>query len=327
MPPAAAPPTSALVRLAGLVILFHVLNSILQEAVFHLPGFRFTIMMSLLQTTCVTALALYEFRRNAHTRKAPIMVYAVLSIFATASTILTNEASRRVNYPTQVIFKSSKLLFVMGLRVVALSSKVRTSAAEVVSAMSIVLGLILFTYATAESKRSEPSTSGADMMVGVAAIVTAVCCDALLYIGEEKYCFHTHECSNTEVILYCNAFATAYSAATLVTSGQLAESVAFAATTPALLGLVLLYSLCNFGGTTFLLQIVSDFGSSTAVVVTSTRKMITVLCSYLVYPKPFTLLHFAGLVGVSYGIWLHDYARKKESRALKLEADQTDHAV
>ena len=179
MPPpsfsSSAASTSRLARLALLVLVFHVGNSILQEAVFHLPNFNATILMGCLQAVCVCGLACLEFSRQGLSRRAPLIVYAGLSVFAATSTILTNEASRRVNYPTQVIFKSSKLLFVMALRAVAMKGKLRTSSAEIVSAVSIVVGLIAFTYATSSSKSSKVTSDG-DFMVGVIAIIVAVTC-------------------------------------------------------------------------------------------------------------------------------------------------------
>jgi adenosine 3'-phospho 5'-phosphosulfate transporter B3 len=323
-PPGGPPlPTSKLMRLAVLVLVFHVGNSILQEAVFHLPGFKSAILMGTLQAACVAALAYVDFTRQGLSRRAPMTVYLFLSIFAAASTILTHEASRRVNYPTQVIFKSSKLLFVMALRAVVMRGRLRTSKTEIVSAVSIVFGLVAFTWATSSTKKlaaSAGAESDSDFLVGVLAIIVAVCCDAMLYIGEEKFCFHQYNSSSTEVILYCNLLAVGYGGAAFALSGTVSMSMQFMMETPQFTGLIIAFSLCNFAGTTFLLQIVSDFGSSTAVVVTSTRKMATVLCSYVIYPKPFTTLHTVGLFGVAFGIWLHDHARKQEGTRVK---DQT----
>ena len=309
----AAASTGRLLQMALMVLVFHVGNSILQEAVFHLPGFRFTILMGVLQTACVTCFAYLDFKRQGSVRRAPWAVYICLSVFSTASTILTNEASHRVNYPTQVIFKSSKLLFVMALRAFALRRH-KTSTHEIVSALSIVAGLIAFTWATSSTKALSSTTTGSDrdFLLGVVAILVAVTCDALLYVGEEKFCFQQHSSTSTEVILFTNMIAVAYGSMTLVTTGQAAASITWALSHPAFLVLIVAFSLCNFCGTTFLLHIVNEFGSSTAVVVTSTRKMATVLCSYVIYPKPFTGLHAVGLFGVAYGIWLHDQARKKE---------------
>jgi adenosine 3'-phospho 5'-phosphosulfate transporter B3 len=314
-PASSTPSTARLVQLASLVLVFHVSNSVLQEAVFHIPGFHFSIFLSFLQMLCVTGFALFDFRRQGQKRRTDLKVYLCLSVFAVMSSVLTNEAAHRINYPTQVIFKSSKLLFVMALRALVLPGRARISRGELASSLAIVGGLIVFTYATSAAKMSGGSTVSAhDMFIGIAAVVVALCCDALLYIGEEKFCFIANKSSNTEVILYCNGMGVCYSLLTLGASGQMGESVSFALKHPSMLALVGAFSLCNFGGTTFLLQSIVEFGSNTAVVITSTRKMFTVLFSFLFYPKPFTLPHMGGLLLVVYGIWLHEDARKKKSK-------------
>ena len=371
-----------LFQLALGVLVFHLLNSVLQEAVFRLPGFNHTVLLSFLQALCIALIALAEFRRGGLTRRAPLRTYFYLSLLSAGSVMLTNQASHLLNYPTQVIFKSSKLLFVMTLRFFLIkkrthhhnhhhhhkqqtvsgagasskdsSSSHRPSPAsqmssllsnhkfqEVVASLMIVGGLICFTYATAASKLKEhhhndhrPSSGTATsnfpredddshvLLFGVLAIITALVFDALLYIGEEKYCFSAHDASNTEVILYCYAFASANSAATLVVSGNGVESFTYLFTHPQFAFFVVLFSAANFCGTHFLLMIVSEYNSNSAVMVTSVRKMFTVVLSFLIYPNHFQFSHLQGLVLVSVGIYIHETTRsrgKKEEALLAAE--------
>jgi solute carrier family 35 (adenosine 3'-phospho 5'-phosphosulfate transporter), member B3 len=316
--------TTRLAQLALGVLVFHVLNSILQEAVFHLPGFNHSLMLSFLQTGCIAAFALLDFSRTSETRKTPLKTYFFLSLFSTVSVILTNEASHLLNYPTQVIFKSSKLLFVMTLRHFLIpptgkhsnrhhnkENHKRRTRNEALACLMIVGGLVAFTYATSSSKMSAGGTEKelGTVLAGIAAICIALVCDGLLYIGEEKYCFAAYKSSNTEVILYCYAFAMVNTGSSLLASGTLTSSIEFASEHPVFLLYVVLFSLCNFFGTNFLLKVVSEFNSNSAVIVTSVRKMFTVMCSFLIYPKPFGLYHCAGLSLVSLGIYMHESSR------------------
>ena len=61
--------------------------------------------------------------------------------------------------------------------------------------------------------------------------------------------------------------------------------------------------LATFGSVTFvyigmypLLQIVQTFDATQAQVVTSLRKAVTFVASFVLYPKPFTFMHFVGLL-------------------------------
>lgn len=409
-----------LAQLALGVLVFHLLNSVLQEAVFRLPGFNHTILLSFLQAACIAGIAFVEFRRANLVRRAPLQTYFYLSVLSAGSVMLTNQASHLLNYPTQVIFKSSKLLFVMTLRyfaikrkpqhhsrhhhqqhhsngkiqltdgistgssfgghtelsgglpplTVGIGSSVGAAAAaegqhrtgnlqnhphhhhhhsaaasrisallrnhqfqEVVASLMIVGGLIFFTYATASAKlasgghhhKAETAADAAgswDLVMGLVAIITALVFDAMLYIGEEKYCFSAHQSSNTEVILFCYAFASLNSFGTLLVSGSMVESLGYLLVTPTFAGLVMLFSAANFCGTHFLLLIVSEYNSNSAVMVTSVRKMFTVILSFLLYPNHFQFSHLQGMILVSVGIYIHETTRsrgKKEEALLAAE--------
>lgn len=337
------PSSVRLLQLASIVLIFHVGNSLLQEQVFHLPGFNHALLLSFLQTVCVAAFALIDYVRKTgfNGRKTPIKYYIVISLLAVVASVATNEASLRLNYPTQVIFKSSKLLAVMFVRSIMMKQHKLTSM-DIGSALTVIAGLAAFTYGTHQSKlmmkasssistaaaavpMTTTTTTSGDMMIGsidhhhissfmigVIAVLIAVGADAMLYIVEEKYCFHTFGSSNGEIIVFLNGFAALHAGAALTVSGKLGESLSYLAATESLLPLVVAFSLCNFVGTTAILSVVSEFGSPSAIIVTNTRKVCTILGSYLVYPKPFTFLHGVGLVLVTGGVYAHEMARKKK---------------
>lgn len=331
-----------LLALGGGVLLFHVINSILQEAVFTLPGFDHVVLLAFLQCVCIAGIAWVQFARQGGVRKTPLVTYFILSLLSTVSVILTNEASRALNYPTQVIFKSSKLLVVMLVRMLIFHirgtgdccggtpSRRRTRLLELISGAIIVGGLIVFTWATMAAKAAKAShvdaaAASSTMMFGVVAIFVALLCDALLYVGEEAYCFAQNQSSNTEVIAYCYSFVALNSLVTLTVSSS--DSIMYVFEQPRFAALVVAFSLCNFCGTTFLLRIVSDFDSNTAVMVTSVRKMVTVLCSFLIYPKPFTLLHGTGFALVTGGIWVFELVRIAAKKDEKAEADASKSGI
>lgn len=270
--------TSRFVYLGGCVLVFHLLNSVLQEAVFHLPGFNHTVLVSFFQALGVAIFALLEMYVNSRTtsiatqnrpkspgpsptslsqggvyapsssppvafgfitRKASFKTYIMLSIFATVSVVLTNRASHLLNYATQVVFKSSKLFFVMLLRLALRMSKEKSNQQlrrEFLSCGFIVAGLVIFTFETSKHSKGKKSAivsttvstttyssplsssttaqnSGYDdggssilspeVIEGVLSIIGALCCDAMLYISEELYCFSPSvQASSEEVIFF-----------------------------------------------------------------------------------------------------------------------------
>ena len=323
-------------HLAAAVLALHLTHSLLQEAVFFLPGFNHTVLLALLQSLSCAMLAFLDYKRqNVRRSTCPVKVYLLISVFMFLSTALTAEASQRLSYPTQVIFKSSKLLFVMLLRsLVFRHQKLVTSPGELIGAVKIVLGLILFTWATSEGKKYPlpsshlPSSAsnavfaaGYDVqfsaVLGVTAILIAICCDAGLYLGQERLCFVDHQATETEVLVAINVFASCYAMLTLLVSGRAVESFHYLVATPKLAILVVAFSVFLYAGTYVLLMLVRHHGSPAAVVVTSTRKLFTIVFSFIVYPKPLSVLHAIGVVLVASGIYVHDRFRSRKPESNK----------
>jgi hypothetical protein len=53
-----------------------------------------------------------------------------------------------------------------------------------------------------------------------------------------------------------------------------------------------IFSVLSYFGTTVVLTLVKEFGSVVCVMVTSSRKMVTVVFSFILFPKPFSWMHF-----------------------------------
>lgn len=75
-----------------------------------------------------------------------------------------------------------------------------------------------------------------------------------------------------------------------------------------------LASVSSLIGTLCLLQIVADYNSIVAVLVTGVRKTLTILFSYLLYHRPFTFLHGLGLCGVMGGAAWFEICRRRSQQ-------------
>ncbi|ESL08413.1 hypothetical protein TRSC58_03884 [Trypanosoma rangeli SC58] len=415
--------TSRLFVFSVCVLVFHVMTSLAQEAVFYLPGFHHTLLLTCAQASCVACFAfvtLYRslpvspmlaWRRLVDARRVPVRTYLMIALMNTISVYLSNESSRLLSFSTQVVFKSGKLLVVWLVRYIAIELPARLRAArtprkgakggkvkgqqrhspirvplvdvpcgcasvniadaavegrmlskvisvpahdrgcpsatcnvtattvggknesdtgvhgaalmdhsqaleEVASCIAVVVGLIVFTYATMDTR----TTKGAKMqeswwwlISGVTGLLVALLCDALMYLGEEKYCFMRHNASHEEVQFYVFFFSAVIGFVLLVFSGDLRDAMEFVGRGRSFITLLLACSFSSYSGTFFLLRIVSEFNSSTATIVTSVRRSLTVLCSYIVYPKPFGFLHLVGITFVMGGVWQYEQARRRRS--------------
>lgn len=103
--------------LSGGVFLFFILNSYAEEYLFKaIPSFHYGWYMTFFELCCFTLFAAVERTLQGqpvlhHT--APLKGHAQVAVAMTASRGLTNMSLSYLNYPTQVIFKSMKLITVM----------------------------------------------------------------------------------------------------------------------------------------------------------------------------------------------------------------------
>ncbi|RNF27428.1 solute carrier family member b3 [Trypanosoma conorhini] len=197
---------------------------------------------------------------------------------------------------------------------------------EVVSCTTVVVGIAVFTYAAADArttKNTRTQEGWGPLVSGVTGILFALLCDALMYLGQEKYCFMKYGASHEEVQFHVFLFSSMIGFILLVLSGGFHDAVTFLGMNHMFIALLLACSLLSYSGTFFLLRIVSEFNSSTATLVTSIRKSLTVLCSYIVYPKPFGFLHIVGVSFVMGGIWQYEQARRARSTPVMRAMDDT----
>jgi len=81
-------------------------------------------------------------------------------------------------------------------------------------------------------------------------------------------------------------------------SGTLRLGLALLARERRLTAAFLLWAVAITGGTTLIMQLVSDYSAVTAVSVTSVRKAATLVASFVLFPKPLGWGHVAGALCV-----------------------------
>lgn len=106
--------------------------------------------------------------------------------------------------------------------------------------------------------------------------------------------------------LFPSAAPAATAAATTATSPPAFPLVTF-------VWLILLASATSLVGTLCLLSIVAEYTGVMAVVVTSMRKTLTILLSYVVYGRRFTPVHAVGLAGVMGGVVWNELLRRQRA--------------
>ncbi|XP_035882438.1 adenosine 3'-phospho 5'-phosphosulfate transporter 2 isoform X4 [Phyllostomus discolor] len=265
--------TQFFICVAG-VFVFYLIYGYLQELIFSVEGFKsYGWYLTLVQFAFYSIFGLIELQLiQDKRRRIPGKTYMVIAFLTVGTMGLSNTSLGYLNYPTQVIFKCCKLIPVM-LGGVFIQGK-RYNVADVSAAVCMSLGLIWFTLAD--------STIAPNFNVtGVILISLALCADAVIGNVQEK-AMKLHNASNSEMNLIRTY------------------------------GYAFLFSLTGYFGISFVLALIKIFGALLAVTVTTGRKAMTIVLSFIFFAKPFTFQYIWSGLLVVLGIFLNVYSKNMD---------------
>ncbi|XP_046850137.1 adenosine 3'-phospho 5'-phosphosulfate transporter 2-like [Xenia sp. Carnegie-2017] len=286
------------------VFFFYLVYGYVQELIFSLEGFQsFGWYLTLVQFACYGVFGIAESRwRREYERKIPLQTYILLAFLTVSTMGLSNTSLGYLNYPTQVIFKCCKLIPVM-FGGILIQGKYY-GVLDFTACIFMSIGLILFTLADSQISPKFDQT-------GVLLISLALCADAMIGNVQEKT-MKKYSSTNTEVILYSYGIGFFYIFAGLAVSGGLREPFKFCAQNLThTYGLAIVFSFTGYLGIAFVLSLVKSFGALLAVTVTTCRKAITIVLSFLFFTKPFTFRYVWSGGIVLLGIALNVYSKNK----------------
>ncbi|XP_004695633.1 PREDICTED: adenosine 3'-phospho 5'-phosphosulfate transporter 2 isoform X1 [Condylura cristata] len=300
--------TQFFICVAG-VFVFYLIYGYLQELIFSMEGFKpYGWYLTLMQFAFYSIFGLIELQLTQDKRRRiPGKTYMIIAFLTVGTMGLSNTSLGYLNYPTQVIFKCCKLIPVM-LGGVFIQGK-RYNLADVSAALCMSLGLIWFTLA---DSTITPNFN----LTGVVLISLALCADAIIGNVQEK-AMKLHGASNSEMVLYSYSIGFVYILLGLTCTRGLGPAMAFCSQNPVrTYGYAFLFSLTGYFGISFVLALIKIFGALLAVTVTTGRKAMTVMLSFLFFAKPFTLQYVWSALLVVLGIFLNVYSKNLDKTRL-----------
>ncbi|XP_075978568.1 adenosine 3'-phospho 5'-phosphosulfate transporter 2 [Anticarsia gemmatalis] len=239
--------------------------------------------------------------RNPIKRKVPLRTYAILAALTLGTMSFSNLALSYLNYPTQLIFKSCKLIPVMIGSIIILGKKY--GFLDYVAAVVMCVGLTMFTLA-------DSSTSPNFDVIGVLVISLALLCDAIIGNVQEK-AMKQFQASNNEVVFYSYAIACVYLVVITAVTGVLTSGFVYCSQ-DALTKYtnIFLLSLSGYMGLQAVLTLVRICGATVAVTVTTFRKALSIVISFLLFSKPFVFQYVWSGMLVVLAIYLNHYSKK-----------------
>ncbi|KAL0542223.1 hypothetical protein IC582_022319 [Cucumis melo] len=241
----------------------------------------------------------------------PWKTYVKLSAVLMGSHGLTKGSLAFLNYPAQIMFKSTKVLPVMIMGAFIPGLRRKYPIHEYISALLLVIGLILFTLADAQTS---PNFS----ILGVVMICGALVMDAFLGNLQEAIFTMNPDTTQTEMLFCSTVVGLPFLVVPMVLTGELFRAWTSCAEHPYVYGVLVFEAMATFVGQVSVLSLIAIFGAATTAMITTARKAVTLLLSYLIFTKPMTEQHGSGLLLITMGIVLKMLPENKlPSRAAK----------
>lgn len=254
---------------------------------------------------CSTLSLLWLLLTGANPANAPRGTLLRISVLVVGSLVSGNYALRWVSYPIKVVIKSCKLLPTMALG--SLLLRKRYTLYDLVAALLLCAGLVGFTLADYGGKKGGAASSP----VGVSLLLFAVSCDAVQVLLSERMLRASPHLTPMHVMLYTNGFAFLAVMAGVLATGE--HQNAPSSGLP--WGTLVLYGACSWVGVCCFVGLTRSWGATAAVVATNSRKLLTIVLSFVLFPKPFKASFAASGAAILGGVLVHAYSKRMKPKA------------
>mmetsp|Transcript_30205 Transcript_30205/g.34806 ORF Transcript_30205/g.34806 Transcript_30205/m.34806 type:complete len:372 (-) Transcript_30205:116-1231(-) len=291
----------------SLMFSFFTVHNILQESIINIPGFKYGIMLGYMEVAGVTFCSFIERRYIAKETKrvAPISEYPALTLCLLGSSALSNWSLNFINFPTKVVFRGCKLIPTMFIA--TLINKKSFSTLEYICALFVCLGLVMF--AAADWKLAPDFNP-----IGLILVSLSVCADSVLPNAQER--LFKLGSSRLEVTMYTNLFTLIAMTVTTFISGDLVGVIQHAMLDRTLALYMAVFTAISYIAISFYMLIIKKFGGVIAVLLGTARKAMTLVLSFLLFPKPFSWLYVYGATLILGGVLLASlYKRLKNNES------------
>jgi len=287
--------------LSFVLFLFFGAHNVLQEAMMKLPGFNFGIMLGYMEVLGVTVWSYADRKYVAQEtgRVGSLSSYPLLTICLMASSSLSTMSLNYINFPTKVVFRSCKLIPTMVIATVMTGKKF--SCLQYLCAFSVCLGLGMFALGDWSIALSFDPT-------GLILVSLSVVADSITPNLQER--LFREGSSRLEVTFFSNFFTLIAMTITTGLSGDLVGVIRYASQDNQLVYYMCIYTTISYVAISAFMSIIKRFGAVVGVTLSTARKMMTLILSFILFPKPFNLCYLFGAIFVLGGVLVSSLSKK-----------------
>jgi len=239
---------------------------------------------------------------------APLAAFAPSALSNTLSSWSQYASLRYVSFPVQTVFKSSKIIPVMLMGKVLKGTGYPVS--QYVEALLITVGVAVFSIFSKSSDKDD-----ATEMVGLLFMCMYICCDSFTSQWQDKVYvkYGRAHIDPYQMMLGVNSSAILMTTAGLLFNGDFPVIAEFFRANPAVLQYNVVTAITSASGQLFIFTTIKEFGPIVFTVIMTTRQMLSICISSVVFSHPMTMKALPGAVLV-FGVIFYQIRRKYLAR-------------
>lgn len=294
--------TSVLLFTAGIFVTY-IAVFIIQESVFKQSDFNFGGLLAFFQ---FLSYAIYGSLHRCFVpqpqRRTPASFLFKMGFYSIAGTAASTYSLNYLSFPTWVLFKSSRVIGVMIGGIFILAK--RYHAKEYIGVFFLAVGLVVFTLGDIQLQADFHPT-------GILLVVFSLIMNSFEGNMQEKGLSH-YKATENEMVIWVYGFGALQILPFLLWNGELLEGMAFFRENSYVMTQIVAHSMLGYFGILFVLGLVRISSALTTVIVTSCRKALTVIFSFLLFTKPLSAYHVLGFLVFFSGVGLNVYDKNSE---------------
>ncbi|KAH8243144.1 hypothetical protein KR032_004760 [Drosophila birchii] len=259
------------------------------------------------------ALAYLQWQPSPIRHRAPLYKYSYASFSNIMSAWFQYEALKFVNFPTQVLAKSCKIIPVMLMG--KLMSKAKYETYEYATALLISLGMIFFMSGSADSSKA----SGVTTLTGIFLLSMYMVFDSFTANWQGSL-FKSYGMTSLQMMCGVNLFSSIFTGASLTMQGGFMDSLTFATEHPKFVFDMVVLSICSAVGQLFIYHTIDVFGPVVFTIIMTLRQAVAIMLSCFIYQHSISMLGIFGVLIVFVAIFLRVYCNQR-MRAMRKRAE------
>ncbi|KII66163.1 Solute carrier family 35 member B1 [Thelohanellus kitauei] len=186
--------------------------------------------------------------------------------------------------------------------------KRRYTLSKYINVFMITLGVLLFMYNSDSKHTNERKTH----IYGTILLMLSLTCDGLTGAVQERI-RNSHKIFSSHMMFFLNFWSLFILLILCLISGQFIHFYQFASNNPVILKDVILFAVSSAIGQSFIFKTISTLGPLVCSIITTTRKLFTILLSVILFGNSLTTRQVIGASMVFTGITL-DSLRSKSAK-------------